>query len=92
VIAEDASGQTAPDYRGTVRFTSSDSHALLPSTYTFTATDGGIHIFRATLKRQYQFRQRALGHSRLRHQRRHRVQPSRAVVDRQFRHRSNHRQ
>jgi hypothetical protein len=32
-------------YRGTVTFTSSDSGAVLPSPYTFTAADAGVHSF-----------------------------------------------
>jgi methionine-rich copper-binding protein CopC len=50
VTAKDAFGNTAPSYRGTVRFTSSDSQAVLPANYAFTATDGGVHAFSATLK------------------------------------------
>jgi hypothetical protein len=37
------------DYRGTVHFTSSDQGAVLPSDYTFTATDAGSHKFPFTL-------------------------------------------
>jgi hypothetical protein len=50
VTALDASGNVDPDYRGTVGFTSSDPRALLPSPYTFTAADNGVHTFSLTLK------------------------------------------
>src|SRR5262249_1027998 len=36
-------GDVALGYRGTVHFTSTDSKAGLPSNYTFTSTDSGIH-------------------------------------------------
>ena len=32
-------------YRGTVRFSSNDSQAVLPANYTFTVADGGVHTF-----------------------------------------------
>jgi hypothetical protein len=47
--AEDAYGNTTPDYTGTIHFTSSDAHALLPDDYTFTAVDGGARTFTAAL-------------------------------------------
>jgi hypothetical protein len=50
VTAQDANGNTATDYRGTVHFTSSDPQALLPADYTFTAADNGTHTFTATLR------------------------------------------
>jgi len=50
VTAEDANGNVAASYSGTVHFTSSDPHAVLPADYTFTSVDGGQHIFSATLK------------------------------------------
>ena len=52
VTAEDAFGNTATGYRGTVHFTSSDGRAVLPGNYTFTAGDAGTHTFTngATLK------------------------------------------
>jgi hypothetical protein len=50
VTAQDAYGNTATGYRGTVKFTSNDSQAALPANYTFTATDAGIHSFTVTLK------------------------------------------
>jgi ELWxxDGT repeat protein len=49
VTAEDAYGNIATDYAGTVHFTSSDAKATLPSNYTFTAADAGKHTFSATL-------------------------------------------
>jgi hypothetical protein len=49
VRALDAFGNQAPGYTGTVHFTSSDAHAALPADYTFTAADGGSHVFVATL-------------------------------------------
>src|SRR5207248_303029 len=50
VAAKDASGNTATGYTGTVHFTSSDGHAVLPADYTFTAADAGVHTFSVTLK------------------------------------------
>jgi hypothetical protein len=50
VTAEDAYGNTATGYRGTVHFTSSDAQAVLPANYTFTSSDAGSHSFTATLK------------------------------------------
>jgi hypothetical protein len=49
VTAEDASGNTATDYRGTVHLTSSDTQAGLPANYAFTAADNGVHTFNVTL-------------------------------------------
>jgi parallel beta-helix repeat protein len=52
VTALDASNNTAPDYTGTVQFTSTDPQANLPSPYTFTSVSGGDigrHTFAATL-------------------------------------------
>jgi hypothetical protein len=53
VTALDAYGNTATGYRGTVGFTSTDTKALLPANYTFTAADSGVHRFSlgVTLKR-----------------------------------------
>lgn len=45
VTAQDAFGNTTPNYRGTVRFTSTLKQTKLPAAYTFTATDGGVHTF-----------------------------------------------
>ena len=50
VTAEDAYGNTNVNYAGTVSFISSDVAALLPASYTFVATDAGVHTFIATLK------------------------------------------
>jgi hypothetical protein len=50
VTAEDAYGNVATNYLGTVHFTSSDARAVLPASYTFTAADAGRHTFSATLK------------------------------------------
>ena len=45
VTALDASNNQATSYTGTIHFTSSDGQAALPSDYTFTVADSGIHIF-----------------------------------------------
>jgi hypothetical protein len=45
VTAQDAFGNTATGYRGTVHFSSSDTTALLPANYTFVAGDAGVHTF-----------------------------------------------
>jgi len=50
VTATNADGITATNYTGTVHFTSTDFQAVLPADYTFTAADGGVHTFSATLK------------------------------------------
>ncbi len=50
VTARKADGTTDTAYTGTVYFTSSDAQAALPSFYTFTAADAGVHTFSATLK------------------------------------------
>jgi hypothetical protein len=50
VAAQDAYGNTVPDYTGTVHITSSDPQADLPDDFTFTPADQGIHFFVATLK------------------------------------------
>jgi hypothetical protein len=49
VTALDPYGNVASSYPGTVHFTSSDSAAILPADYTFTAADAGVHIFGAIL-------------------------------------------
>ncbi len=46
----DAYGNIATGYTGTLHFTSSDPHAMLPANYMFTSADAGTHIFSATLK------------------------------------------
>jgi subtilisin-like proprotein convertase family protein len=50
VTAEDATGNVATGYTGTVHFTSSDPQAGLPADYTFTAADAGRHTFHTALK------------------------------------------
>jgi len=50
VEAVDAYGNLAASYRGTVTFSSTDTKAILPSNYTFTSADQGVHSFSATLK------------------------------------------
>jgi hypothetical protein len=45
VIAKDPAGNTLTGYTGTVRFTSSDSAAVLPADYTFVSGDNGMHTF-----------------------------------------------
>jgi hypothetical protein len=50
VTALNADGTTDTSYTGTVHFTSSDGQAALPSDYTFTASDAGVHTFSTTLK------------------------------------------
>jgi hypothetical protein len=50
VAALDANGHVATSYQGTITFFSSDSRAVLPANYTFTAADAGVHTFSATFK------------------------------------------
>jgi hypothetical protein len=50
VTVTDAYGNLVTGYRGTIHFSSSDTKAGLPASYTFTATDNGVHTFSATLK------------------------------------------
>ncbi len=50
VTAKDAAGNTNTGYTGTAHFVSSDTQAVLPSDYTFTAADNGTHSFSVTLK------------------------------------------
>jgi hypothetical protein len=47
VTAVDAYGNVVTNYAGTVRFTSSDGAAVLPTPYTFTALNKGKHAFTA---------------------------------------------
>ena len=49
VTVQDAFGNTAAGYLGTVHFTSSDAAAVLPADYTFAAGDNSVHLFSATL-------------------------------------------
>jgi hypothetical protein len=48
VTARDALGNRLKAFRGTVHFMSSDPHAILPPSYTFTSADQGLHVFHAT--------------------------------------------
>src|SRR5205085_3597738 len=41
---------TATGYTGTVHITSTDATATLPADYAFTAAEGGLHTFSATLR------------------------------------------
>jgi hypothetical protein len=50
VTALNPDGTVDTGYTGTVRFTSSDGQAALPTAYTFTEADAGKHSFSATLK------------------------------------------
>jgi hypothetical protein len=50
VTAKDAGGNTLPSYTGHVHFAATDSNAVLPADYTFTAADAGTHTFTVTLK------------------------------------------
>ncbi len=50
VTAQDNYGNLASGYTGTVHLTSSDTQAVLPADYTFTADENGSHTFTATLK------------------------------------------
>jgi hypothetical protein len=49
VTALDQFGNQVTDYHFTVHFTSTDTAAVLPADYTFTAADAGMHTFAATL-------------------------------------------
>ena len=46
----DSFGNVATGYVGTVHFTSTDSQAVLPADYSFTAADQGKHTFQVTFK------------------------------------------
>src|SRR5207244_5649962 len=48
--AQDAYGNVAKSYTGTVHFTSTDSQAGFPADYTFVGGDNGVHSFSVTLK------------------------------------------
>jgi hypothetical protein len=52
VTVVDAYGNVVTDYRGTIRFGSSDSTATLPRNYTFTAADQGVHTFTGLVLRK----------------------------------------
>ncbi len=49
VVALDTSNHVVKDYTGTVSLASSDANATLPASYTFTASDHGIHVFDLTM-------------------------------------------
>ncbi|KFE70328.1 beta strand repeat-containing protein [Hyalangium minutum] len=49
VTVRDASGNVATGYTGAVSFSSDDTRATLPGSYTFTAADAGSHAFSVTL-------------------------------------------
>jgi hypothetical protein len=51
VTATDSFGNLITGYRGTVTFSSDESHADLPDDYTFTAADMGMHTFSAAFNR-----------------------------------------
>jgi hypothetical protein len=48
VTIQDQAGNTATGYTGTMHFTSTDRHAMLPADYTFVASDAGTHTFAGT--------------------------------------------
>jgi len=50
VTAQDGSGITVTDYTGTIYFTSTDTGATFPASYTFIATDNGVHTFTGGVK------------------------------------------
>ncbi|MDB5322051.1 MAG: hypothetical protein JWN40_3682 [Phycisphaerales bacterium] len=50
VTAQDAFGNLATGYTGTVHFTSNDPQGVLSADYTFTAADNGVASFSAVLK------------------------------------------
>jgi hypothetical protein len=50
VTALNSAGQVVPSFTGTVHFTSTDGAAVLPSDYTFTAADNGVHTFNVIFK------------------------------------------
>ena len=50
VAACDSYGNVITGFTGTVQFTSSDPDADLPSSYTFTSANAGVHLFSAELE------------------------------------------
>ena len=50
VTADDAYGNVATGYTGTVKFTGTDPGATLPAAYTFTSANAGTHVFSATME------------------------------------------
>jgi hypothetical protein len=49
LTVRDSYGNVATGYTGTVSFSSSDPAASLPTNYTFSGSDAGVHLFSATL-------------------------------------------
>ena len=49
VSVRDANGNLVTNYTGKLKFYSTDSQAVLPPDYTFTADDAGVHTFSVTL-------------------------------------------
>jgi streptogramin lyase len=49
VTAVDINSNQVSNYTGTIAFSSSDTAAALPANYTFSAADGGSHMFGVTL-------------------------------------------
>ena len=49
VTMTDTFGNIITNYQGSIQFTSSDTQAVLPANYTFTAADQGKHTFSVTL-------------------------------------------
>src|SRR5205823_180396 len=49
VVALDASNHPVFNYTGTVHFSSTDGAAVLPTDYTFVASDHGYHAFTVTM-------------------------------------------
>jgi ELWxxDGT repeat protein len=52
ITVVDAYGNVVTGYRGTVHFSSSDSTAMLPRNYNFTAADRGVHTFTGLVLRK----------------------------------------
>ncbi len=52
VTVEDAYGNVVTGYADTVHFSSTDTRATLPSNYTFTVTDKGVHTFIGLIMRK----------------------------------------
>ena len=50
VQLRNAQNQLDTGFRGTVQFASTDSNAMLPASYAFTAADAGSHTFNVTLR------------------------------------------
>ena len=50
VAADGVVRTKALGYTGTVHFTSTDKHAVLPRNYTFVSGDNGVHTFTVTLR------------------------------------------